>query len=120
MSDVEKRLIAEGRKIAALRERIQATTYMTASEVKRHLHMSRDTLEAIPAAVLPWVPGNASAVRVMRRYHPADVAAYPARARRWKDAVDAGRGPAELATMAAEIRARDERMVAEALDSYAA
>lgn len=115
----EKRLIEEARKIAALRERIQATTYLTASEVRTHLHMSRDSLDVIPFEVLPWFPGNGQK-RVVRRYHPADVAAYPARARRWRDAIDAGKEAEVLREMKQELDERDERLMADALEGHAA
>lgn len=119
MSTTERRLIDEAAKIAALRERIRATTYMTAAQVRAHLNVSRGTLDGIPPEVLPWVPGNGEK-RVMRRYHPADVSAYPARARRWRKAIEADREAEELAAMRAELEARDSRLMAEALEGYAA
>lgn len=115
----EKALIAEAGKIAALRERIRQTSYLTATEVRKHLHMSRDSLDGVPFEVLPWVPGNGEK-NVVRRYHPADVAAYPARARRWRDAMTNGRAREELAAMREELRERDERLIADALNGYAA
>lgn len=110
----ERRLLAEQGKIDALRERIVATSYLKAPEVRRHLHMSRSTLDAIPTEVLPWIPGNGSA-RVERRYHPSDVAAYPARARRWRDGIVAGCEADVLAEMAAELAERDRALISEAL-----
>lgn len=115
----EKRIIAEGRKLAALRERIQQTTYMTATAVRAHLNMSRASLDAIPAPVLPWVPGNGR-TNVVRRYHPADVAAYPARARRWRNAIVCGTEDECLAAMRSELEERDARTIADALSGYAA
>lgn len=115
----EKRIIAEGKKLDALRERIRATKYLTASEVREHLHMSRDSLDSVPFEVLPWVPGNGAA-RVVRRYHPADVAAYPARARRWRDGIDAGAEAETLKEMRDNIEARDARLISDSLESYAA
>lgn len=115
----EKRIIAEGKKLDALRERIRATKYLTATEVREHLHMSRDTLDGIPAAVLPWVPGN-GLLKVVRRYHPADVAAYPARARRWREAIEKGAEAGVLEEMYAELAARDAKLIEEALTAHAA
>lgn len=119
MSTTEHRLIAEQKKIDALRERIRQTAYMKATEVRAHLNMSRTKLGEIPREVLPWVPGS-GAERVERRYHPADVAAYPARARRWRDAVAAGREDEVLAAMRDELADRDARLIADALAGYAA
>lgn len=115
----ERTLIAEQGKLAALRERIRQTTYMTAAEVRKHLHMSRDSLDVIPFEVLPWVPGNGGK-RVVRRYHPADVAAYPARARRWRAAMTKGTVVETLAAMRAELEERDAKLIADALDGHAA
>lgn len=111
----EQRLLAEQRKLDAVRARIVATTYLKAAEVRRHLHMGRGTLEAIPAEVLPWTPGAGSA-RVERRYHPSDVAAYPARARRWRAAIDARQEAETLAAMRAELEERDRALIAAALE----
>lgn len=119
MSQAERRLIAERGKIAALRDLIRQTAYMKASEVRAHLNMSRSTLAEIPAAVLPWVPG-AGSERVERRYHPADVAAYPARARRWQDAKAKGSEAETLERMRAELALRDETLITDALAGYAA
>lgn len=115
----EKRMIVEARKIAALRERIRDTKYLTATEVREHLHMSRDGLDDVPPEVLPYAPGNGK-LKVVRRYHPADVAAYPARARRWREAITQGREVAVLSEMRAELEARDARLIAEALETHAA
>ncbi len=117
--DTERRLLAEQGKLAALRERIQKTTYLKSAEVRAHLQMSRATLEALPFPVLPYVPGTGT-VRVERRYHPADVAAYPARARRWRDAVAEGRGEEVLEEMQREIEERDRALMDEALRGFAA
>ena len=75
--------------------------------------MSRDSLDSVPFEVLPWVPGNGEK-KIVRRYHPADVAAYPARARRWRD------DPGALASMREELKERDERLIADALNGFAA
>lgn len=106
-------MLAEQKKIDGLRERIRQTAYMKASEVRVHLNMSRSKLGEIPREVLPWVPG-AGTERVERRYHRADVAAYPARARRWRDAMDAGREAEVLVAMRAELAARDAALIAAA------
>ena len=119
MSSTERRLIAEQGKIAALRDLIRQTAYMKASEVRAHLNMSRSTLAEIPAEVLPWVPG-AGSERVERRYHPADVAAYPARARRWQEAKAADREAEVLEKMRSELVERDSSLIADALKGYAA
>lgn len=119
MSNTEHRLIAEQKKIDALRERIRQTVYMKAPEVRAHLNMSRATLSEIPAEVLPWVPGAGNA-RIERRYHPADVAAYPARARRWRDGIAEGRETEVLTAMREELAERDARLIADALKGYAA
>lgn len=114
MSSNEKRLLAEQKKLDALRQRIRETSYLKASEVRQHLNMGRATLTAIPREVLPWVPGNGEK-RTERRYHPADVAAYPARARRWWDAQDGGREAEVLEEMRAELLARDRAAIEGAL-----
>lgn len=119
MSTTERRLIAEAKKLQAVRERIRATAYLTATEVRRHLSMSRNSLDDVPFPVLPWVPGNGRE-KVVRRYHPADVAAYPARARRWREAIDADREAEVLAEMRAELEERDRRTIEDALRGYAA
>lgn len=119
MSEMEKRLVVEGRKIAALRDRIQQTAYLKASEVRKHLSMSAHALDAIPFAVLPYVPGNGRE-RVTRRYHPADVEAYPARARRWRRAIQEGREAEALALMEEEIERQDRERIEDALRSHAA
>jgi hypothetical protein len=110
-SDAERRLLAEQKKLDALRERIVGVTYMKAPEVRRHLN--RTDLDTIPPEVLPWVPSPGK--RVERRYHPADVAAYPARARRWHDARTAGREAEVLEEMRRELEERDRQMIADAL-----
>ena len=114
MSTPERRLLAEQKKIDSLRERIVQVSYLTSAEVRRHLHMGKEMLASIPAAVLPWVPGNGTA-RVERRYHPSDVAAYPARARRWRKAMEDGREQAELVLMQEELAERDRALIEEAL-----
>lgn len=119
MSTTEKRLIAEGRKLAELRDRIRDTAYLKASEVRKHLAMSAHALDEIPFAVLPFAPGNGRA-RVTRRYHPADVVAYPARARRWRDSIAKGTETEVLATMKAEIAERDRTLIEDALGHHAA
>ena len=119
VSTSERRLIADQRKIETLRERIVQVSYLKASEVRRHLHMSRPTLDAIPAEVLPWVPGNGGA-RIERRYHPSDVAAYPARARRWRDGIQAGKEAEVLAAMREELAERDRGLIEDALRGTAA
>ena len=119
MSASERRLLAEQKKIDALHERIVQVSYMTSAEVRRHLHMGKDMLASIPAAVLPWVPGNGAA-RIERRYHPSDVAAYPARARRWRRAIEEGREAEELAAMEGELAERDRALIEDALRGTAA
>lgn len=119
MSTPEKRIIAEAGKIDRLRAYIVQTAYLKASEVRAHLHMSRATLAAIPREVLPWVAGSGKE-RSERRYHPADVAAYPARARRWKDAAAQGREAEMLEEMRNELDERDARLITDALQGYAA
>lgn len=115
----EKQMIAEAGKIRELRSRIVQTAYLTATQVCEHLHISRPTLDGIPMEVLPWVPGPGSA-RVHRRYHPADVAAYPARARRWKVAQETGREAEVLEKMRADLEQRDRQAIADALGGHAA
>lgn len=114
--DREKQLIREGRKIAALSERIQQTAYMTSPEVRKHLRLSRSTLEGIPPEVLPFVPGNGKE-RVFRRYHPADVAAYPARARRWRKALEEDIESLVLAEMRRELEEVDRVAVQFAINA---
>lgn len=116
---VETRLIAEQRKLDALKNRIRAVSYMKTADVRAHLNVSRAVLDAIPFEVLPWVPG-AGKERVERRYHPADVAAYPARARRWFDSKRAARETEELAAMREELQERDRARIDDALHGYAA
>lgn len=118
MSSAERRLIAEQGKLDALRQRIEQTSYMKAGDVRKHLNISRSKLAEIPREVLPYVPGQG--VREHRTYHPADVAAYPARARRWRDAIAAGTESDVLEQMEIEIRERDDAMIRDALESYAA
>ncbi|CAN5635969.1 hypothetical protein BH23GEM7_BH23GEM7_27290 [soil metagenome] len=117
--DTERRLLAEQSKLQALRQRIRETAYMKSSEVRAHLQMSRATLEALPFPVLPYVPGTGT-VRVERRYHPRDVAAFPARARRWRNAVERGKGDEVLEQMQREIEERDQSLMDEALRGFAA
>jgi len=112
----EQEIIAEQRKIQALRERVRAVSHMTTGEVRAHLHMSRATLYDIPAEVLPWAPTPGGD----RRYHPADVAAYPAKARRWSAAKEKGREVEVLQAFRAEIEERDQRAIADALSGWAA
>jgi hypothetical protein len=116
MSTAERRVLAEQRKLEALRERIRETRYLRTREVLDHLQLSRATLYAVPREVLPWAPGPGAS----RRYHPADVAAYPARARRWKDARERGTEAEVLEEMRAELATRDERLTREALEGDAA
>lgn len=115
----ERRMLAEQRKLDALRQRIVQTSYLKASQVRVHLNMSRATLSAVPREVLPWVPGNGHE-RSERRYHPSDVAAYPARARRWWDAQAGGTEAEVLATMRAELDERDQSLIADALQGHEA
>lgn len=112
-----KRMLAEQRKMDALRDLIEQTSYMKASAVRKHLNMSRATLAGIPREVLPWVPGSPSERGVERRYHPADVAAYPARARRWNDAVSKGTEVDVLEAMRAELAERDAAAIHDALSA---
>lgn len=116
---IEKKLIAEQRKLSAMRERIREVAYLKASEVRTHLNLSPHALDEIPFAVLPYAPGNGK-LRVVRRYHPADVEAYPARARRWRAAIVKEAEAEVLAAMGAEIQERDARLIESALSSYAA
>jgi hypothetical protein len=117
--ETERRLSAEQKKLDALRTRIVQVTYLKGPEVRRHLNMSRATLEQIPMAVLPWVPGQ-GVRRVERRYNPADVAAYPARARRWRDAQARGVEEEVLAAMQQELEERDRALIEDALKGLAA
>jgi hypothetical protein len=116
----ERRMIAERRKIEAVRERIARTTYMGVEEVAAHFGVSRAKLASYPFAVLPWVPGNDSRTRVVRLYHPSDVAAFPARMRRYTEALSRGEGPACLEDMERQIRERDERTMRDALERLTA
>lgn len=118
MSSPERRLLAERGKLDALRERLVQTRYLTTAEVARHLNVSRRTLYTIPTPVLPWVPIHAGQ-RITRRYHPADVAAYPGRAHRWHRALLQHREAEELAAMEAEREARHAELIAEALTRLA-
>lgn len=119
MSEIEAKLAAEQAKIRAQRERIAATEYMKMPEVCRHLGLSRDVVRTIPAAVLPYADYGTGAQQ-NRRYHPADVAAYPGRLHRWKRASADGRGDECLAEMQAEIDEREDALIAAALSRYAA
>lgn len=110
MSPTEKRLVAEQRKLQALRERIQQTTYMKASEVRAHLHMGRHVLYALPMEVLPYIPSESGE----RRYNPADVAAYPARSRRWRDG-----GDEALKEMGEELAERDRLAIERSMEGAA-
>ncbi len=112
----ERDIIAEQGKLLALRERVRAVAYMTTGEVRAHLHMGRATLYGIPSEVLPWAPTPGGE----RRYHPADVAAYPAKARRWARAKEVGREAETLTAFAAELEERDRRTIADALTGWAA
>jgi hypothetical protein len=114
VSSAERCLLAEQAKLNALRERIQATTYMKAPAVRAHLNMSRASLHAVPGEVLPWVPGLGRE-RVERRYHPSDVAAYPARARRWRRGKDEGQEAEVLEEMRRELEERDAALIGAAL-----
>lgn len=115
MSSAERRLIAEQGKLDALRQRIVSTTYMKASEVRAHLNMSRHTLYALPLEVLPFVASEGGE----RRYNPADVAAYPARARRLADAKKRGDEDAALATLRADLERQDTEAIERALEGAA-
>lgn len=118
MSSAERRLIAEQGKLDALRQRIVQTSYMKAGDVRAHLNISRSKLAEIPREVLPYVPGQGE--REHRTYHPADVAAYPARARRWRDAIAAGSEAEALEAMAGDLQERDDAMIRDALEGHAA
>lgn len=115
----EKRLIAEQRKLSAMRERIREVAYLKASEVREHLNLSSHALDEIPFAVLPFAPGNGKE-RVTRRYHPADVEAYPARARRWRNAIVKKMEDKVLAEMEQEIAEQDAKAIGAALEGHAA
>lgn len=106
----EKRVIAEQGKMDALRARIRGVSFMKTAEVREYLNVSRHTLDAIPFEVLPWVPIGGGA-RPQRRYHPHDVAAYPARAHRWYRGQTEGREEEVLATMRREMEERDEELL---------
>lgn len=118
MSNTERRLIAEQGKLDALRQRIVQTSYMKAAEVRAHLNISRSKLAEIPREVLPYVPGSGK--REHRVYNPADVAAYPARARRWRDGIAEGRESEVLEQMRRDLEERDDAAITEALDGHAA
>jgi hypothetical protein len=110
--NAERRLIAEQGKLDALRDRIVHTTYLKASEVRAHLNMSRHTLYALPPEVLPYVASESGE----RRYNPADVNAYPARARRLAEAKDRD---AVLRSMRADLERRDAEAIERALEGAA-
>lgn len=116
MSASEQDVIAEQGKLQALRERVRAVAYMTTGEVRAHLHMSRATLYDVPREVLPWAPTPGGE----RRYHPADVAAYPAKARRWTLAKERGEEARVLEGFREELEERDRRAITDALTGWAA
>lgn len=102
----QRRLHLEAKAIRELKSRLTAESFLAVKDAAARLGISRDKLEIIPYDVLPYVDlgfGKKS----MKRYHPADVLAFPARARAYQAARSMGEGDVYLEGLRTDRDARD-------------
>lgn len=109
--DAQERLLLQQRAVDALKQRIEAESYLDIHAVMSRLGVKRATVEALPMEILPYVP-HGTGSRIYRRYHPADVLAADAKIRRWTEAKRRGKGDEYLAKLRAELEAIDEQAIA--------
>ena len=109
MNDLDTHVALHRRRkaIEDLRALIGRESFLTVAQACDRMNVNRKVVEALPMEILPYSDFGRG-VRSLRRYHPADVLAAPARLRAWKRAQDAGRGEAHLAELRAQLEARDE------------
>lgn len=115
----QRTLVLQQRAIEALRERIVAESYVGVAEVCKRLKLSREKVESLPMAILPYVDHGSTVTpkegeprwRSLRRYHPADVLAADARIRAWRRAETRGGGDAYLARLEAELDESDRAAI---------
>lgn len=97
--------------LEAMHREMVKTRYLTVSEVAEHFSVARSTIEDLPEEVLPFVDIAPTPKRQLKRYHPADVHAAPARLRAWREAQQNAKGAAYLAELRARMENRDRLLV---------
>lgn len=102
----QRRLHLEAKAVRELKERLVAESFLSVKEACGRLAVSRDKLEGLPFELLPYTDLGFGKNQ-MRRYHPADVQAFPARARAYQAARSGGEGEAYLQRLREEREARE-------------
>lgn len=103
----QKRAHLEARALRELKDRLVQESYLSVIETAKRLGISREKLESLPFELLPYTDigfGQKS----MKRYHPADVQAFPARARAYQAARSRGEGEVYLAELRTDREEREE------------
>lgn len=104
--EAERRLMLQQRKLELVRRKVAGQAYLTVRDIQTRLGLSRETVEALPLELLPFVDLGLRK-KSMRRYHPDDVMALDARFRAWQAARSRGQGEAYLSRLKEELRERD-------------
>ena len=102
----QRRLLLEKKALEDLRARIARESYLSVGDVQERLGLSREKVEALPPALLPYTDLGLR-TRSLRRYHPADVLALDARLRAWQEARARGEGEKYLRELEERLEARD-------------
>lgn len=90
-----------------MRERMICDSYLTVKEVAAHFGVTRSTVDQMPREVLPYIDLSVGHSRQLKRFHPVDVLATPARLREWTDAKQRNEGDEYLEHLRAELEERD-------------